>query len=105
MKILYIFPHPDDEAFGPAAAISYHRRVGHDVFLLTLTKGGATKERLKYNYTVKQMGEVRYAEMQQVEKVHHPLACVSPAVAPVGFGTWAAASAPARSAPAGPSDS
>lgn len=69
MRILYIFPHPDDESFGPAHAMSKQRRQGHDVFLLTLTKGGATKQRHKFGYTVEVMGEVRYKEMLDVAKV------------------------------------
>jgi LmbE family N-acetylglucosaminyl deacetylase len=69
MKILYIYPHPDDESFGPARVMSKQRRQGHEVFLLTLTRGGATKQRFKYDYTVEQMGEVRYREMQNVAKV------------------------------------
>ena len=68
MKILYIFPHPDDESFGPAAAMSKQRRQGHEVHLLTLTKGGATKQRHKYGYSVEEMGEVRYREMLNVAK-------------------------------------
>lgn len=71
MRILYIFPHPDDESFGPARAISAQVRAGHDVSLLTLTKGGATKERLKFGYSVSQMGEVRYAEMKRMTEVLH----------------------------------
>jgi len=35
MKILYVFPHPDDESFGPARAIAAQVRAGHEVFLLT----------------------------------------------------------------------
>ena len=69
MKILNIFPHPDDESFGPASAIAHYRRSGHEVFLLTLTRGRATRQRLKHGYTVEQMGEIRFAEMQQVAKV------------------------------------
>jgi len=69
MKILYIFPHPDDESFGPAHAMSKQRRDGHEVYLLTLTKGGATRQRHKYGYSVEEMGEVRYKEMLEVEKV------------------------------------
>ncbi|HAX48877.1 MAG TPA: PIG-L family deacetylase [Ignavibacteria bacterium] len=68
MKILYIFPHPDDESFGPAHAMSKQRRDGHDVYLLTLTKGGATKQRHKYGYSIEEMGEVRFKEMLDVEK-------------------------------------
>lgn len=69
MRILYVFPHPDDESFGPAPAMHRQRRDGHEVFLLTLTRGGATKQRHKYGYSVEQMGEVRYREMQCVAEV------------------------------------
>ena len=68
-KILYIFPHPDDESFGPANVMSLQRRQGHEVYLLTLTKGGATKQRHKYGYSIDEMGEVRYKEMIDVAKV------------------------------------
>jgi len=69
MKILYIYPHPDDESFGPAQVMAKQRRQGHQVCLLTLTRGGATKQRFKYGYSVQKMGEVRLAEMQQVARV------------------------------------
>lgn len=69
MTLLYVFPHPDDESFGPAPAIARQRRQGHNVCLLTLTRGGATKERHRYGYTVEQMGEVRHREMQAVAEV------------------------------------
>jgi LmbE family N-acetylglucosaminyl deacetylase len=69
MKILYIFPHPDDESYGPARAMSWQRRQGHEVYLLTLTRGGATRQRHKFGYSVEQMGEVRYKEMLDVAKV------------------------------------
>ena len=69
MKALYVFPHPDDESFGPSLGISQQRRAGHEVHLLTLTRGGATKLRHKFGYTVEQMGEVRHREMHDVAKV------------------------------------
>ena len=69
MRILYIFPHPDDESFGPAHAMSQQRRQGHEVYLLTLTQGGATKQRHRYGYSIAEMGAVRYQEMQQVAQV------------------------------------
>ncbi|HBI02687.1 MAG TPA: PIG-L family deacetylase [Paenibacillaceae bacterium] len=68
MRILYIFPHPDDESFGPAAGIHAQLQEGHEVFLLTLTKGGATKQRFALGVTVAEMGEIRYKEMLEVEK-------------------------------------
>jgi N-acetylglucosamine malate deacetylase 2 len=69
MKILYIFPHPDDESFGPAPAISAQLREGHEVYLLTLTKGEATKQRFRLGVNKKEMGEIRYKEMKCVKKV------------------------------------
>ncbi|MGD2091608.1 MAG: PIG-L family deacetylase [Candidatus Aminicenantes bacterium] len=68
MKILYIYPHPDDESFGPARAMSKQRRQGHEVYLLTLTKGGATRQRFKFGYSIEEMGEIRYKEMQEVAR-------------------------------------
>jgi LmbE family N-acetylglucosaminyl deacetylase len=69
MRVLYIYPHPDDESFGPAHAMSKQIRDGHKVFLLTLTKGGATKQRFKYGYSIEEMGEVRCKEMLCVKDV------------------------------------
>lgn len=69
MKILYVFPHPDDESFGPAPAIAAQRSKGDEVYLLTLTKGEATKQRFRLGVDKEEMGEIRYKEMQCVEKV------------------------------------
>ncbi len=69
MKILYIFPHPDDESYGPAGAMYKQVKEGHEVHLLTLTKGGATKQRDHLGLTVEEMGEVRTAEMLEMAKV------------------------------------
>ncbi len=69
MRFLYIFPHPDDESFGPAPGIAKQLDQGHEVFLLTLTRGGATKQRHRLQLTVEAMGEVRLAEMRDVERV------------------------------------
>ncbi len=69
MRFLYIFPHPDDESFGPAAPMAQQLRQGHEVHLLTLTKGGATKVRHTLGLSIEEMGEVRYREMLEVEKV------------------------------------
>jgi len=69
MKILYIFPHPDDESFGPAPAIAKQRREGHEVYLLTLTRGEATKQRKRLGVSKKEMGEIRYNEMLCVKDV------------------------------------
>lgn len=68
MRILYVFPHPDDESFGPSRAIAAQRRAGHEVYLLTLTRGEATSVRHKLGYSLEEMGAARHREMQQVSK-------------------------------------
>jgi N-acetylglucosamine malate deacetylase 2 len=69
LKILYIFPHPDDESFGPVISMHSQLKEGHEVYLLTLTKGGATKQRFKLNLSVEEMGKVRLKEMQKVKEL------------------------------------
>lgn len=69
MRILYVFPHPDDESFGPALAISRQRREGHDIHLLTLTRGEATSQRDRMGLTQEEMGRVRAGEMECVRGV------------------------------------
>lgn len=69
MNILYVFPHPDDESFGPARGIAAQIRQGHDVSLLTLTRGGATQVRHTLGLSVQEMGEVRVSEMEDMASV------------------------------------
>jgi len=66
---LYVFPHPDDECFGPAPALARQRREGHEVHLLTLTRGEATSQRDRLGYSKEQMAQTRYEEMQNVADV------------------------------------
>jgi len=66
---LYIFPHPDDESFGPGPALARQRRDGHAVHLLTLTRGEATSQRNRLGYSKDKMGAVRVAEMEDVADV------------------------------------
>ena len=42
------------------------RRQGHEVYLLTLTKGEATKVRHKFGWSLEEMGAARHREMQDV---------------------------------------
>lgn len=64
--VLYVFPHPDDESFGPAPVMARQRREGHAVHLLTLTKGEATTQRERLGFSKEKMGRVRREEMQGV---------------------------------------
>ncbi len=65
MTLLYIFPHPDDESFGPGPAIARQVRQGHAVSILTLTRGGATKVRHGLGLSVDEMGDVRANETRR----------------------------------------
>lgn len=65
-SLLYVFPHPDDESFGPAPALARQIREGHDVHLLTLTRGEATSQRERLGVSKDEMGRIRYEEMQNV---------------------------------------
>lgn len=67
--VLYVFPHPDDECFGPAPALTRQRREGHDVHLLTLTRGEATTQRERLGYSKEKMAQTRFEEMQDVAEV------------------------------------
>lgn len=69
MRLLYVFPHPDDESFGPALAISKQVREGHQVHLLTLTRGEATRQRERLGITLEEMGRIRVREMECVREV------------------------------------
>lgn len=64
MRILYVFPHPDDESFGPGPAIYQQQRSGHAVSILTLTRGEATRQRERYGYSRSEMADVRSAELR-----------------------------------------
>jgi LmbE family N-acetylglucosaminyl deacetylase len=66
--LLYVFPHPDDESFGPAPALAHQRAQGHDVHVLTLTRGEATQQRHRLGLSKEEMGAVRFGEMQHVAK-------------------------------------
>jgi LmbE family N-acetylglucosaminyl deacetylase len=67
-RLLYIYPHPDDESFGPAAVMFDQLREGHEVYLLTLTRGGATKQRFRLGLDVDEMGGIRFKEMLKVQQ-------------------------------------
>lgn len=70
MRLLYVFPHPDDESFGPGAAMAQQLRQGHEVFLLVLTRGGATRVRHELGLSIEEMGALRAGEMECVARVY-----------------------------------
>ena len=39
MRVVFIFAHPDDEAYGPAGTIHQLANKGHDVTVVSMCKG------------------------------------------------------------------
>lgn len=70
MRFLYVYPHPDDESFGPGAVMAQQRRRNHEVYLLVLTRGGATKVRHRLGLSVEEMGTIRLREMEAMARVY-----------------------------------
>lgn len=70
MRVLYVYPHPDDESFGPGAVMARQRRLGHEAYLLVLTRGGATKVRHRLGLSVEEMGRVREREMRAMARAY-----------------------------------
>ena len=69
-RLLLIFPHPDDESYGSGGTMARYVREGTtDVFLLTLTRGEASRQGPRLGLTKEQMGEMRSREMEEVARI------------------------------------
>ena len=66
-KLLIIFPHPDDESIAAGGLILSAKRLGYEVTLLTLTKGGAG--RININPKGRSLKEIRSAELEKASKI------------------------------------
>ena len=65
-RLLFVFPHPDDETYGCGGSIAKYVQEGADVHLLTLTKCEASSQGPILGLTREQMGEKRANEMYQL---------------------------------------
>lgn len=63
-RLLCVFAHPDDEAFGPGGTIAKCARAGVEVHLLCATKGEAGEWENKFK-----VGEVRAEELQRSAEI------------------------------------
>src|SRR5512147_3076561 len=63
MKILAVFAHPDDEAFGPSGTLSRYALNGHEVRLSTLTHGEAGSLGPAKHLTPVELGQLRSKEL------------------------------------------
>jgi N-acetylglucosamine malate deacetylase 2 len=64
MKILAIFAHPDDEAFGPGGTLSRYALSGHTVRLVTITRGEAGTLGPAQHLTRSELGRMRADELR-----------------------------------------
>jgi len=75
-RILAVFAHPDDEAFGVGGTLARYAAEGHDVELVSATRGEAGEIADSKLATVETLGEVREKELRcaaqtlGVKKVH-----------------------------------
>jgi LmbE family N-acetylglucosaminyl deacetylase len=71
MRILAVFAHPDDEAFGPAGTLSRYSLTGHTVRLVTLTHGEAGTLGPAKHLTQQELGRLRATELKcSAESLH-----------------------------------
>ncbi|MBZ5497310.1 MAG: PIG-L family deacetylase [Acidobacteriia bacterium] len=64
MKILAVFAHPDDEAFGPGGTLSRYSLAGHTVRLATLTHGEAGTLGPANHLTPRELARLRSEELR-----------------------------------------
>jgi len=64
MKLLAVFAHPDDEAFGPAGTLSRYASTGHEVRLVTLTRGEAGRLGPAEHLTRRELARLRSDELR-----------------------------------------
>ncbi|MBM4429314.1 MAG: hypothetical protein FJ026_03075 [Chloroflexi bacterium] len=74
--LLAVFPHPDDEAFGVGGSLTRYAAEGHDVYLVTATRGEAGEIRQSTLATKANLPQVREQELRcacQIYGIHPPI--------------------------------
>jgi len=68
-KIVCVFAHPDDEAFGPGGTIAYFASKGIEIHLICVTNGDADPQFSKGKVSGRQLGKIRRLELQSSAKI------------------------------------
>ncbi len=71
MRLLAIFAHPDDEAYGPGATLARYALTGHEVYLTTLTRGEAGSLGICKTLPPEEIAAMRTKELQCAAKALH----------------------------------
>lgn len=69
MKLLAIFAHPDDESYGPAGTLAKYAAEGHEVGLVTLTRGEAGSLGISKELGPKVLAERRVQELRCAARI------------------------------------
>jgi LmbE family N-acetylglucosaminyl deacetylase len=69
MKLLAIFAHPDDESFGPAGTLAKYAAAGHELGLVTLTRGEAGSLGISKQLGPGLLAELRSQELRCAAKI------------------------------------
>lgn len=69
MKILVIFPHPDDEVYGPGGTLIRYAAEGHTIRLVTLTRGEAGSLGICKTMDAESKAEMREKELKAAVNV------------------------------------
>jgi LmbE family N-acetylglucosaminyl deacetylase len=74
MKVLAIFAHPDDESYGPGGTLARYAQEGHEISLLTFTRGESGTLGISKKLSSKKLAALRTCELQCAAKklgIHH----------------------------------
>ena len=71
MKLLAVFAHPDDETFGPGGTLARYAVEGHEIRLLTFTRGEAGSLGPARNLTPRELGRLRTLELECAARALH----------------------------------
>ena len=71
MKILAVFAHPDDEAYGPGATLARYATQGHTVALVTLTRGEAGSLGICKTLPAEEVARLRTRELECAARALH----------------------------------
>ncbi len=69
MRLLAIFAHPDDESFGPAGTLTRYAHEGHDVGLVTMTRGEAGSLGISRELGPERLAERRSEELRCAARI------------------------------------
>jgi LmbE family N-acetylglucosaminyl deacetylase len=69
LRILVSYPHPDDESFGPSAALAKYARAGAEIYGIFFTRGEGGDSHLRPRPTPMELAAYREADLRDATRV------------------------------------